>query len=303
LQSAPQRNVELRLKSPPPRRLLIILNATRYKWLFRTIRLTEKHVQTLGSYFREVRESRGIQLDEAANITRISKSYLIAIEEEMFDKLPSPAYVKGFLRVYAGFLGLSGDEMVAIYTKSFASQQSAQYSDNADEETTPKSRYAFSRSLLLLTPLIVAILLWFYFNAGGKNRKEKTSESSDVKQTAAVPVKSLHSSAVNGVSNEKNLSAGGQEVSATLSSPLKRSGIILKLKVNQDCWLNITIDDAASQQYDLKAGDLIEWKGEKTFALDLGNAGGVEAEFNGKPLASFGGPGKTAHVLLKNEGA
>jgi hypothetical protein len=52
----------------------------------------------------------------------------------------------------------------------------------------------------------------------------------------------------------------------------------------------------------LKAGDLIEWKGEKVFALDIGNAGGIEGEFNGRPLKAFGEPGKTAHVTLKAEG-
>ena len=81
------------------------------------------------------------------------------------------------------------------------------------------------------------------------------------------------------------------------------AGIILRLKVNQDCWLNITIDNIVSQQYDLKAGDLIEWKGEKVFTLDIGNAGGIEAELNGKPLKPFGEPGKSAHVILKGEGS
>jgi hypothetical protein len=77
--------------------------------------------------------------------------------------------------------------------------------------------------------------------------------------------------------------------------------VVLKLKVNQDCWLSITIDGSVSQQYDLKAGDLIEWKGERFFSLDIGNAGGVEAEFNGKALPPFGEIGKTAHVLLPAE--
>ena len=92
--------------------------------------------------------------------------------------------------------------------------------------------------------------------------------------------------------NQKPVSGGVQH----------QSGIILKLKVSQDCWLNITIDDAVSQQYDLKAGDLIEWKADRVFSLDIGNAGGIEAEFNGKPLKPFGEPGKTAHVILTAEG-
>jgi cytoskeleton protein RodZ len=265
--------------------------------------VTEKLVQTLGSYLREVRESRGINLDEAADVTRISKNYLIAIEEERFDKLPGPVYVKGFLRVYAGFLGLSGDETVARYTESLASQQSAPSAESTEVETTPEGRSLFSRPLLWLTPLLAAILLWFFFNPGQEKGMDKSTEAPDLKQNSAVPVMPRRSSAVDGVTTKRDLTKGGQGESAAPTPPLKRSGIILKLKVNQDCWLNITIDDAASQQYDLKAGDLIEWKGEKTFALDIGNAGGIEAEFNGKPLESFGGPGKTAHVLLKDEGA
>jgi hypothetical protein len=79
-------------------------------------------------------------------------------------------------------------------------------------------------------------------------------------------------------------------------------GIFLRLKVNQDSPLSITIDDYPSQRYDLKAGDLIEWKADRQFTLDLGNAGWVEAEFNGKALQPMGQEGRPAHVVLKAEG-
>ena len=78
--------------------------------------------------------------------------------------------------------------------------------------------------------------------------------------------------------------------------------MVLRLKFNQDSTLNITIDGTVSQHYELKAGDLIEWKAEDSFSLDLGNAGAVEAEFNGKPLKPFGSPGLPVHVVLKAEG-
>jgi hypothetical protein len=78
-------------------------------------------------------------------------------------------------------------------------------------------------------------------------------------------------------------------------------GIILRLRFNQDSWLSITIDDSISQRYDLKAGDIIEWKGARLFVLDLGDGGAVDAEFNGRPLKALGEPGKPAHVELKGE--
>ncbi len=87
-----------------------------------------------------------------------------------------------------------------------------------------------------------------------------------------------------------------------LVADTQQKGIFLKLKCNQDSSLNITIDDSLSQHYELKAGDVIEWKAETSFALDLGNAGGVEAEFNGKTMKPFGAAGVSTHVVLKAGG-
>jgi hypothetical protein len=53
----------------------------------------------------------------------------------------------------------------------------------------------------------------------------------------------------------------------------------------------------------LKAGDVIEWKAESVITLDIGNAGGVEGDLNGKTLPPFGSVGKKAHVIVRPEGA
>ena len=74
----------------------------------------------VGEYLRSVRESRGLGLEEASRVTKIGKNYLAAIEEGQFEKLPSAAYIKGFLRLYAGFLSLSGDTVVQRYEQSVA---------------------------------------------------------------------------------------------------------------------------------------------------------------------------------------
>jgi cytoskeletal protein RodZ len=269
--------------------------------------LEDRHVKTVGSYLREVRESKGIQLDEAARITRIGKNYLIAIEGEMFEKLPNSAYVKGFLRIYAGYLGLSGDEIIAMYDKSLFPQQIQPPSSIGKDEPSKRKKVILFRPGRWLIPLLLigAVVVAAYMSGGKREQTDKASPSSIMQhQIAATPVPvqptptsaAQHRDSHQGIAdlrnNQKPVSGGGQH----------QSGIILRLKVTQDCWLNITIDDTVSQQYDLKAGDLIEWKGDKVFALDIGNAGGIEAEFNGKPLKPFGEPGKAAHVILKGEG-
>jgi cytoskeleton protein RodZ len=259
----------------------------------------EKIVQTVGSQLREVRESLGIQLEEAANVTRIGKNYLNAIEGDMFDKLPSPAYVKGFLRVYAGFLGLSGDEVVARYD-SQTTHPPLQSSDINDKGSSAAPKTAHPRAFRWLTPILAvfSIAVVIFLITDKEDNIQNAPPAADLDHLAAAPVLPIRSSAFSRETSGKVLSGPQGNESISDSVPPSQDGIILKLKVNQDCWLNITIDGSLSQQYDLKAGDLIEWKGRKVFALDLGNAGGVEAELNGKPLASFGGQGMTAHVVL-----
>jgi cytoskeletal protein RodZ len=261
--------------------------------------LAERLVRTVGSYLKEVRESKGIGLEEAAGVTRIGKNYLLAIEGEAFDKLPSAAYIKGFLRVYAGYLGLSGDEIVAMYDKSRTSHQSR----SADkDEPQGKDKAATSAPGRWLAPLFLlgAVVVAAYIVGDKEEKMGKephfTTTQSQV-ATLSPPVQTARSSAA-----QKPWSAAVTDTRENLTVAADKgvqTGVILRLKVNQDCWLHITIDNTISQQYDLKAGDLIEWKGEKVFTLDLGNAGGVEGEFNGRPLEPFGEPGKTAHVTLK----
>jgi cytoskeletal protein RodZ len=66
----------------------------------------------LGAKLRGERERRGIGIDEIEAETRIRAKFLLALEEEQFDVLPGPAYVRAFVRDYAEQLGLDPQELV-----------------------------------------------------------------------------------------------------------------------------------------------------------------------------------------------
>jgi hypothetical protein len=68
----------------------------------------------VGAKLREERERRGIGIDEIEAETRIRAKFLLALEEERFDVLPGPAYVRAFVRDYAEQLGLDPQELVAV---------------------------------------------------------------------------------------------------------------------------------------------------------------------------------------------
>jgi cytoskeleton protein RodZ len=70
---------------------------------------------TIGEALRSAREAQGRSLDDAAVATRIRSSYLEALEEERFGELGGSVYAKGFLRSYAGYLGVDPAPLLEAY--------------------------------------------------------------------------------------------------------------------------------------------------------------------------------------------
>ncbi|HEX2025849.1 MAG TPA: helix-turn-helix domain-containing protein [Actinomycetota bacterium] len=61
----------------------------------------------LGRALRTAREKLGKSLETASRETRVRTEYLEALEHERFEALGSDVYIRGFLRSYARYLGLS----------------------------------------------------------------------------------------------------------------------------------------------------------------------------------------------------
>ena len=76
----------------------------------------ELNTSGFGETLRRRREQMGISLNDAAVRTRVRKAYLQALEEENLAALPGSAYAIGFLRIYARYLDLAEDPLVATLT-------------------------------------------------------------------------------------------------------------------------------------------------------------------------------------------
>jgi cytoskeleton protein RodZ len=66
----------------------------------------------VGALLRASRIRCGEELPQVADALRIRLCHLEAIEAGRFDDLPGPAYALGFVRTYANYLGLDGEEVV-----------------------------------------------------------------------------------------------------------------------------------------------------------------------------------------------
>ena len=74
----------------------------------------------IGTTLRDARLRQDLDFPELEQATKIRPKYLRALEDERFDVLPAPTYVKGFLRSYAEALGLDGQPFVDEYNSRFA---------------------------------------------------------------------------------------------------------------------------------------------------------------------------------------
>lgn len=68
-----------------------------------------------GELLKTAREKFQISLEEMSNFTKISKTYLRAIEDELYDKLPAPVFLRGFLIQIARKLRLPEEKVAASY--------------------------------------------------------------------------------------------------------------------------------------------------------------------------------------------
>ena len=102
----------------------------------------------IGASLREARIKRGLSPADVHKAIRIRDRYLQALEDERWELLPGDAYVKGFLRTYADFLGLDGNLYVDEYNSRFAEHEEQPLAPQ------PMPRAAPGRGVGLLRPLL-----------------------------------------------------------------------------------------------------------------------------------------------------
>jgi cytoskeletal protein RodZ len=269
-----------------------------------------------GAILKRCREYHGITLEEAAEATKIGTNYLIALENDQINAFASLAYLKGFVRIYAKFLGLNPDDILRIIEKQYVPSDAPVKDQAGLKEENGPARRRFSWQKLVLPAVLLILLL---ITAAILNRSQTpprqqaplrpatgTSQApavlpaiSSARPAPPVPKPEAAPSPKEPAKEDTN---GADHNVSSPSPPETAKGFIVKMKVTQNGTLSVTIDGAEPQNYDLTAGDVIEWKAEKNITLDLSNAGGVEAELNGKPLKAFGPAGKPASVTLDSEG-
>jgi cytoskeletal protein RodZ len=112
----------------------------------------------IGASLREARLRQDLDFPELEERTKIRPKYLRALEDERFDILPAPTYVRGFLRSYAEALGLDGQPFVDEYNSRFAiSEEDAPL--RARRAPAPRRRDRQSRESRIAVLALLAIAI------------------------------------------------------------------------------------------------------------------------------------------------
>jgi len=230
---------------------------------------TQNPMPGLGEEFRAAREARNLSLSDVSEQIHIRTVYLQSLEDEEWSAIAAPVYVRGFIRTYARFLGLPGEQAVAIFNESLGASATKQH----EVATAPARRRP---SILLWVAgaaavLLVAFVAYNYY---------VFQEQGGAAQTASAPVVPA--------------SAAPADTSVAVPAAAKHrkpgSEPTLQVHVTQSSWLLVTIDGTQALEGIFPPGTTKEFHGN-TVTIRAGNAGGVYLTANGKDLGSMGPSG------------
>jgi cytoskeletal protein RodZ len=267
-----------------------------------------------GAILKRCREYHDISLEEAAEATKVGENYLKALEDEQLREFASLAYLKGFLRIYATYLNLNPDDMIRLYEKLYGTNRNRNGlpAHAGVEEAPPRNKFPLQKLAMPVFFLILILITSAIVNRSPSSRPLPPIPSPAVVPAPAAAILHARSSAGQNSATQKPVEVPPEQqrsvaVPADPNAAGKRTaensrGFIVRMKVLQSGTLAVTIDGSASQAYELVVGDNIEWKADRSIYLELSNAGGVEAELNGRPLKPFGQSGKPAVVVLDADG-
>ncbi len=101
----------------------------------------------IGRELRRARRARGWEYGDVAARTHIKPEYLQALEEERWEDFPSPAHVRGFLRLYAEALGLDPAPLLALLGGANASAVST-WEEANERPSHPSPTHALAQERL-----------------------------------------------------------------------------------------------------------------------------------------------------------
>jgi cytoskeleton protein RodZ len=285
----------------------------------------ENSAASLGGHLRALREAKGSSLEDMARSTRVGIRHLEALEEERLADLPSPVFVRGFIRAYCGFLREASEEALVRY-EALAGVRAAAQAANAPPR--PRTTWAPSSVLVGLVLLVILGVALIVVNltvrrTGGTSvaapktdvappmpAPAPTARPAAPKAAAPAPAPvdtprpapaPVPAPSVTPPATPPATTPAAMPVPAPSPAPaVARSAAgtqRLTIRAVDATWIRVQPDEGRATEELLPAGASREWSAERRFLVTIGNAGGVEIALNGKVLPPLGPKGTVIQRL------
>ena len=265
---------------------------------------------SVGAYLRQLRETRGVSLEEIARVTRVNPSYLHALEADDYAELPVPVFTRGFIRAYCQALSEPPDQALAIFdgrdtapppvaatpaapTAPAPSAPRPASAARPHPEPPPKNRGPVLVSFILLVVLGIALFAVTLALQSGREGPEpprgaRSAPAADAPPTAVRPMPS----ATPGATGATATPPGAAQQAA------RPPGYRLVARTVEPTWIRVRTEDGKTTEETIPAGQVREWSSTGPFTLTIGNAGGIALELNGRAIPPLGPSGAVIPRLV-----
>ncbi len=260
--------------------------------------------ETVGEILFSARMKSGVSRGEISEVTRIPEEALKYLETDNFDMLPARVYVRGFLRNFAGELGLDVEHILEKYEVQTGQTHISkgdfwEIKEKVIEEE--KSPVSFSKNLILyLFGIIVVVIIVLL-----ALQSEKDPEA--VPPNAIPDMEEFMSKETIETRDPSVIPSSGDSIK-TIKVKKTPNTKTVKKKDFEPLKLKIVANSSDTTWFDLIAISLMDGNPDTTYydfilfpgvvktltATDafifrtIGNAGGFGIEFKGKKVPSLG---------------
>ncbi len=264
---------------------------------------------TLGEELKRLREDKGLSFREVSAATHIGSRFLQAIESDNYSILPGGIFNRGFVRSYARYVGLDEEQALVLYNQQLEAQGGEAPRSTApswdgieDEPSSPWGTIALIVIILLvLSAGVYAAYRWF------------KGEAATSQIVGTTPIPSATPSVLS--SPELNVSPAPTATEATspaviaspspnaTASPAPLNGnLLVKVQIGTNqCWLKVKSDANPAAEGTLNPGDTREFTASEKMILSFGNAVGITATLNGRPMKLPLTKGVSSYVVLTKD--
>lgn len=120
-----------------------------------------ERIVSCGGFLKKTRLDKGLSIEKVAEETKILAAIIRNIEDDIYQNLPPPVYLKGIIKKYADFLKLDTKKILSLYQES-----NGRNLFSGKNDLPPKNRFfeKKSKALLFITKFLPQLFKWIFFS-------------------------------------------------------------------------------------------------------------------------------------------